>query len=135
MTTIETPPPAAPAPPPRRGGFYLPPWVLAVVGGLALLVIGFVVGRAVDRRNHHDGPFFRDHIGNGRHPLAFILVLIVLALIVTGIVLLVRHYSKPRDATAAPTTGTTAEQVLADRFARGEIDDAEFVIRRNVLRG
>ncbi len=31
-------------------------------------------------------------------------------------------------------TATNAEQVLADRFARGEIDEAEFVSRRNALR-
>ena len=135
MTTIDTPPPAAPAPRPHRSGFYVSPWVLAVVGGLVLLAVGFVVGRAVDRRNHHDGSVFRDHAGNGRHPLAILLVLIVLALLVTGIVLLVRHYSRPRDDTAAPPPGSTAEQVLADRFARGEIDEAEFVSRRNVLRG
>ena len=56
-------------------------------------------------------------------------MLIVLALIVTGIVLLVRHYTTPRR-----DTGTSAEEVLADRFARGEIDEDEFVRRRSALR-
>jgi putative membrane protein len=134
MTTIDTPPPAAPSP--RRDGFYIAPWLLAVLGGLVLLGIGFVVGRAVDR--HHDGdrPFFRGP-GNGDHRgLGLLLVLIVLALIVTGIVLLVRHYAMPHRDVAIPVreSGTSAEQVLADRFARGEIDETEFVRRRNVLR-
>jgi putative membrane protein len=142
MTTIETPPPAAPepAPPPRhRSGFYVAPWILAVLGGLALLVIGFGVGRAVDNGDGTRGRFFR---GNGSaHPgLRLLILLILIALIVAAVVALVRHFSH-RDAVAAataapvpPTAAATAEQVLADRFARGEIDEAEFVSRRNALR-
>jgi putative membrane protein len=135
MTTIDTPPPASP----RRSGFYVAPWVLAVIGGIVLLGIGFVVGRAVGR--HHDGahPFFRAGDGGGHHGLGVLIVLIVLALLVTGVVLLVRHYSASRAEAAAAvapsaTTATSAEQVLADRFARGEIDEAEFVSRRDALR-
>jgi putative membrane protein len=136
MTTTETPPPASPEPaaPPRRSGFYVSPWVLAVLGGLVLLGIGFVIGRVVDRHDHHHGPFFRGDDGDPGRGIGILFVLIVLTLIVTGIVLLVRHYSTPRRDTAAPTPATTAEQVLADRFARGEIDEAEFVSRRNALR-
>ncbi len=140
MTTIETPPTASPepVPPTRRSGFYLSPWVLAVLGGLVLLGIGFAIGRLVDHGGHRDRPFFRggDGGGGGRG-LGIIVVIVVLALIVTGIVLLVRHYAKPRNDTATSataTSGTSAEWVLADRFARGEIDEAEFVSRRNALR-
>jgi putative membrane protein len=143
MTTIETPPPASPEPAPheRRSGFYVAPWLMAVLGGLVLLAVGFVVGRAVDRGDHgdhHGRGFFRGGDGGSGHPgLRILVVLIVLALIVTGIVLLVRHFTTPRSDTAAldpATTATNAEQVLADRFARGEIDEAEFVSRRNALR-
>ncbi len=141
MTTIETPPPASPepAPPPRRSGFYLAPWILAVVGGLVLLAIGFGIGRVSDGGHDRRGPFFRGGDDGGGHPgFRLLIVLVVLALIVTGIVLLVRHYSTRRDEVAAPAStlpaATHAEQVLADRFARGEIDEAEFVSRRNALR-
>ena|SRR5690242_13589909 len=132
MTTIETPPPA----PPRRSGFYVAPWVLAVIGGIVLLGVGFVVGHAVARHHDRDHPFFRAGDGNGHRGLGVLLVLIVLALLVTGIVLLVRHYSASRaDAATPPVPATSsAEQVLADRFARGEIDEAEFVSRRDALR-
>jgi putative membrane protein len=141
MTTIETPPPASPepVPPPRRGGFYVAPWILAVLGGLVLLAVGFVLGRASDRDHERRGPFFRGGDDPGGHPgLRLLLALVVLALIVTAIVLLVRHYSTSRrelatDAAALPAA-THAEQVLADRFARGEIDEAEFVRRRDALR-
>ena len=142
MTTIETPPPASPepAPPTRRNGFYVSPWVFAVVGGLVLLAVGFVVGRRVDRGDHHDRAMFRGGDGAGGHRgLGILIALVVLALIVTGIVLLVRHFTTPRvdtatDDTATRARATSAEQVLADRFARGEIDEADFVSRRNALR-
>jgi putative membrane protein len=131
MTTIDTPPPASP----RRSGFYVAPWVLAVVGGIVLLGIGFVVGHAIGRHHDRDHPFFRVRAGDGgsHRGLGLLIVLIVLALLVTGVVLLVRHYSKPR-ADASADARASAEQVLADRFARGEIDEAEFVSRRDALR-
>ncbi len=143
MTTIETPPPAAPEPAPteRRSGFYVAPWVLAVLGGLVLLAAGFVVGRAVDRGGHGDhrgdGPFRGGHGGGGHPGLRILVVLIVLALIITAVVLLVRHFTTSRSDAAtleSATSASSAEQVLADRFARGEIDEAEFVSRRNALR-
>jgi putative membrane protein len=136
MTTIETPPPAAPEPAPRQrhSGFYVSPWVLAVLGGLVLLAVGFVLGRAVDRGDHHGRGFFRGGDGGGHPGLRLLVVLIVLALIVTVIVLLVRHFTAPRHDAVPVDTASNAEQVLADRFARGEIDEAEFVSRRNALR-
>ena len=105
-----------------------------MLGGLVLLAVGFVVGRAVDRGDHHDRGFFRGGDGGSGHPGRLLVVLIVLALIVTGIVLLVRHFTAPRGDAVPIDTATNAEQVLADRFARGEIDEAEFVSRRNALR-
>jgi putative membrane protein len=135
MATMDTASPAGPAQPTRRDGFYISPWVLAVLGGLVLLGIGFVIGRVADHGDHHARPAFRGDDGDPPRGLGILIVLIVIALIITGIVLLVRHYTTPRRDLAMPTTATTAEQVLADRFARGEIDEAEFVSRRNVLRG
>lgn len=49
------------------------------------------------------------------------------AVVITGIVLLVRHL-KP----SSPPT--TPEQVLAERFARGEIDQTEYQQRLATLR-
>jgi putative membrane protein len=139
MTVTDSPSNTPAAPPPRRSGFYVAPWILAVVGGLVLLAAGFLVGLAVDHHDHRDRPFFRGGDG-GDHPgFRILVVLVVLALVITGIVLLVRHYSR-RNAEMAtpaadtPAAATTAEQVLADRFARGEIDEAEFLSRRNALR-
>src|SRR3954447_24206042 len=108
MTTIETPPPAAPEPTPRerRSGFYVSPWVLAVLGGLVLLAVGFVLGRAVDRDDHHGRGFFRGD--GGGHPGRLLVVVIVLALIVTAIVLLVRHFTAPRGDAVPVDTATNA---------------------------
>jgi len=123
MATPATEPPAAP----RREGFYLPQWLLITLGGLVVLAIGFGLGRLSDRNgDHNDG--FRDH-GGGHPALRVLIVLIVIALIVTAIVMLVRHFSAKEQGGR-----TTAEQTLADRFARGEIDEEEFVRRRAALR-
>jgi putative membrane protein len=52
------------------------------------------------------------------------------AVAILGGVALVRHLARPSSATRGPTP----EQVLAERFARGEIDEEEFDRRRKALR-
>jgi putative membrane protein len=56
-------------------------------------------------------------------------------LIITGIVVLVR--SSGRGALFGPPAGqaSTPQQVLADRFARGEIDEDQYTRRLHVLAG
>ena len=123
---------------PPRKGFYAPRWLVYTLGGLVILVVGFAVGRRVgrnhDRGDGHgrfDGPRrFADHhhhvAGRG---LGLLLAIVVLVLVVAAIVALVRHFSAAKHEGAA-----SAERVLADRFARGEIDEAEFLRRRAALR-
>lgn len=41
---------------------------------------------------------------------------------------------RPTPSVAAPNPQASAEQLLAERFARGEIDDDEFQARRTVIR-
>ena len=53
----------------------------------------------------------------------------LLGLVVVLIVTLVRHFTQIN-----PTRGPAAEAVLAERFARGEIDENEFRRRRQALR-
>ncbi|MEW2582931.1 SHOCT domain-containing protein [Streptomyces virginiae] len=65
--------------------------------------------------------------------------LIVWALIVAAVVLVVRSFKREgTDSPAAPAPrssgGNEAERLLADRFARGEIDDEEFARRLEILR-
>lgn len=60
------------------------------------------------------------------------LIIVGIIVIIVGIIVLIRF-------TAAPKIGPTAhpptpEQVLADRFARGEISDTEYRDRLTVLR-
>ncbi|GAA2250360.1 MULTISPECIES: SHOCT domain-containing protein [Kitasatospora] len=84
--------------------------------------------------------------GHGAHLLGFGLMavgmLLVWALIVLGIVALARHLGRtaqqhPAAWTPTPQTPPAqpeAEQVLAERFARGEIDADEYRHRLEVLR-
>ena len=54
--------------------------------------------------------------------------LAVIALIIVASVVLLRHVN------ASTTSRREAEQVLAERFARGELDQEEYEQRRDVLR-
>lgn len=56
--------------------------------------------------------------------------LMALALIALAVVLIVRALSRPSHATP-----TSAQRILAERFARGEIDVEEYQERLRVLRG
>ncbi len=59
------------------------------------------------------------------------------ALVIVGIVALVRYTSgagQQRASQAPPLPGENPEHVLATRFARGEIDEAEYQQRLTVLR-
>jgi putative membrane protein len=132
------------APVTERKGFHVPIWVAVVVGGLVVLVGALLVGRAIGRHDgRNDGPRFGDRVGRfgegngGGHPVFWILVaIVVIGLAITGVVLLVRRSSHSSSGVVGTAAGapTSAEGVLAERFARGEIDEAEFRSRRDALR-
>jgi putative membrane protein len=139
---MSTPAPVAPSAP--RKGFHLPVWVVAVAGGLTALLAILIIARAF---RHRDGGRFDGRGFDGRgmdghhvaHPFLWLIVVaVVIGLAVWGIVALVRHNS--RSSTVAVPGGSPvvaasgAEEVLAQRFARGEIDEAEFRARRDTLR-
>lgn len=54
------------------------------------------------------------------------------ALIITALVLVFRAANQPHEHTHTPTA-PTPEQILAERFARGEIDEEEYQRRLNAL--
>ncbi len=57
------------------------------------------------------------------------------ALLIAAVVLVVRHLVSAGGASASPATGAPREDgLLAERYARGEIDDAEYQQRKTVLR-
>ena len=58
------------------------------------------------------------------------------ALVITAVVLAVRYLAGPRGTDASPSGSgqTRAEGVLADRLARGEIDENEYRQRLSLLR-
>jgi putative membrane protein len=128
--------PAEAAPPAPRKGVHVPVWLVVVLG---LLVVGFgalIVGRAISHRRGRvafGGRFDGGHVG---HPIFWILVAVIFfALIIAAVVALVRHYWAQPGEAATPTTVSSAEELLAQRFARGEIDEDEYRRRRDTLRG
>jgi putative membrane protein len=124
-----------PVPSGHRDGFYVRGWILAVVGAVVLVGILIAIGVAVrDHDDDHRRAFGRFGDGHdGVHPLRLVILLLLIALVVAGVVYLVRRLSE-RAGDAKAGAATSAETILAERFARGEIDEADYVSRRNALR-
>ncbi|MCC3316722.1 hypothetical protein A5780_30445 [Nocardia sp. 852002-20019_SCH5090214] len=78
--------------------------------------------------------------GNGMsgwgYSLMIIGMVIFWALIVAGIVALVRYSGSSSSAISNPPLqphGPTPQQILAERYARGEIDEEEYIRRTKTL--
>jgi len=118
---------------PARRGIHVPTWVFVTIGGVLLFGIAFAIGRRSERR--HDGGRF-DHAG--RHGFGIFILLVIVALVITGVVLAVRHFSGSGGGDSTTPAGSAtrdAENLLAQRLARGEIDEAEYRSRLDTLRG
>lgn len=78
------------------------------------------------------------HAWGGPPWFGLIFAVLVLGLAVLAVYFARRQPATPAAAAPAPPAGPavpTAEQVLAARFARGDIDEDEYVTRLSVLRG
>ncbi len=79
--------------------------------------------------------------GNGMNGWGYLLMtagmVVFWVLVVVGVVALVRHLGRESRSVAAVAVAAVpaAEHVLAERFARGEVDEQEYRQRLDVLRG
>ncbi|ORA44474.1 hypothetical protein BST22_25275 [Mycolicibacterium chubuense] len=83
-----------------------------------------------------DGWMWGNSMGWGGWVLMSIMMALVWALVIAGTVLAIRFLTGPRQS-AGHSHGTregSAEDVLAERFARGEIDEDEYRRRATLLR-
>lgn len=77
-----------------------------------------------------------DHYGWGGGALSGLLTLLLIALVILGIIALVRYIGHQTDRGTGPgRRPTRAEEILSERFARGEIDEEEYRRRLETLRG
>lgn len=56
-------------------------------------------------------------------------------LLIGGIIALVRYLGRPPEQSQTQPSQPTPEQILAERFARGELDEEEYRRRLDALRG
>ncbi|HEY5114655.1 MAG TPA: SHOCT domain-containing protein [Nakamurella sp.] len=72
--------------------------------------------------------------GVGAWLMMSLVTLVVLALIVAGVVAVNRRSRSASTPPAPGSGGSDALRTLDDRFARGEIDEAEYAKRRDLLK-
>jgi putative membrane protein len=78
---------------------------------------------------------YGDHMSGWNWAFMGVSMVLFWGLLITGIVLLVRYFgASGHDRQAASAGRPTAEELLAERFARGEIDEQEYRQRLDVLR-
>ncbi len=75
--------------------------------------------------------WYGDHMSGWGWALGTIGMVAFWGLLITGIVLFVRYVGRSSE----PPATRTPEQLLAERFARGEIDEAEYRDRLAALHG
>jgi putative membrane protein len=77
--------------------------------------------------------------GNGMGGWGYVLMTVSMVLfwgtLIAGVVLLVRYLGGDRRQTASTTAGVDARSLLAERFAKGEIDEDDYRQRLKVLSG
>ncbi|HEU4515336.1 MAG TPA: SHOCT domain-containing protein [Nocardioidaceae bacterium] len=76
-----------------------------------------------------------DGLGWGGWLLMGLMTLLVVGLLVGLVLLVVRSTSGRGAVSGSGAPASTAEHLLDERFARGEIDEEEYLRRRSVLRG
>lgn len=86
---------------------------------------------------HDSWSHMHDGWGWGGWLLMILFFLLLAALVVGVVIALVRSSGSRSSQGAAAQTGgsVTAQQLLDERYARGEIDEVEYLHRRAVLRG
>lgn len=68
------------------------------------------------------------------YPLALIGMALFWAAVIYGIIALARYAGRNRHQAGEPGSASAAERLLAERFARGEIDEDEYLRRLATLR-
>ncbi|HEY0699890.1 MAG TPA: SHOCT domain-containing protein [Micromonospora sp.] len=77
--------------------------------------------------------WYGDHMGGWGVTLMVLNMVLFWALVVAGVVLLVRYLGRTRPE-GGRLVGADAERILAERFARGEIDEEEYHSRLAAVR-
>lgn len=79
--------------------------------------------------------WYGDGMSGWGYALTTVSMVLFWGLVIAGIVALVRYAGRTSSETNAPRAQLTPQQVLAERFARGEIDEEEYRRRFDTLRG
>jgi putative membrane protein len=73
-------------------------------------------------------------MGGGSWALMIIAMLVFWAILVIGLVALIRHNRSGHDSVASSNASSLAISILKERFARGEIDEEDYAHRLAILK-
>jgi putative membrane protein len=73
-------------------------------------------------------------MGGGSWALMIIGMLVFWAILVIGLVALIRHNSSGHDSVASSNASSSAISILKERFARGEINEEDYTHRLAILK-
>jgi putative membrane protein len=79
--------------------------------------------------------YWGNGIGGWGYVLMTVSMLLFWGLLIAGVVLLVRYVGGDRRQPPSPTAGPDPRSLLAERFARGEINEDDYRQRLKVLSG
>ncbi|MFE3289195.1 SHOCT domain-containing protein [Rhodococcus sp. NPDC059234] len=80
--------------------------------------------------------YWSDHNASGwMYAFMAAWLLVFLALLIVAVVVLIRSLNHSHHQNEPPSPHHSAQQILAERFAKGEIDDDEYRMRSTALRG
>lgn len=77
--------------------------------------------------------WYGDHMSGWGYGFMTLSMVLFWGLVVAGVVLLVRYLGRDQGPPSEPA-GPAAERLLAERFARGDIDEQEYRRRIELLR-
>ena len=80
--------------------------------------------------------WYGNGMGGWGYALMPVSMVLFWGLVILGVIALIRYFARtPQRPDGTRAAHPTAEQVLAERFARGEIDEQEYHSRLAALRG
>ncbi len=73
--------------------------------------------------------------GGGGWLAMIVMMILFWGFLIAAVIFIIRHFNQPHHITHTPVASDTAVETLKMRFAKGEMDEDEFLRRLRLLKG